>query len=228
MICSVCCIEKEEYHFRKKTSMCRPCQDEYLKQYYLEHKEEKKIYKQKHYQANKKKINEKQKQYYEANKDTILTLNGNWRKEHPDKMKEYLNKYHIKNENKLKAYKREYQKLWDKNPIHRVSSRFGAQLYSALRLRKRGRRWEQVVGYSLNDLMSHLESMFVQGMSWENYGEWHIDHIIPKKSFNYENENDKDFINCWSLDNLQPLWAEDNLRKSARLDYAQKLKAFYG
>ena len=53
-------------------------------------------------------------------------------------------------------------------------------------------------------------------MTWSNYGfyGWHIDHIELDCSFDYKSVNDKEFQKCWSLENLQPLWAEDNLRKN--------------
>jgi hypothetical protein len=54
-------------------------------------------------------------------------------------------------------------------------------------------------------------------MSWENYGKWHIDHITPLSSFDIQNYNDENFKKCWSLENLQPLWAEDNLKKSNKV-----------
>lgn len=71
--------------------------------------------------------------------------------------------------------------------------------------------------FTLEDLMKHLESKFQSGMTWENYGEWHIDHIRPESSFTYSSCKDKDFMLCWSLDNLQPLWKADNLRKGAKV-----------
>ena len=54
-------------------------------------------------------------------------------------------------------------------------------------------------------------------MNWDNYGEWHVDHIIPKSSFNFSSKHDKEFKECWALDNLQPLWAEDNIAKSDKI-----------
>jgi hypothetical protein len=72
-----------------------------------------------------------------------------------------------------------------------------------------------ILGYSLQDLMNHLESQFVEGMSWENHGEWHIDHIKPVCSFNFNSREDEDFKKCWALENLRPLWAKENLKKSA-------------
>lgn len=50
----------------------------------------------------------------------------------------------------------------------------------ALKGQKNGRKWEKMVGYSRHDLVRHLERQFVQGMSWDNMGEWQIDHIVPK------------------------------------------------
>ena len=57
-------------------------------------------------------------------------------------------------------------------------------------------------------------------MSWENMDEWHIDHIIPKSAFNFETYKDMDFKRCWSLSNLQPLWAGENSRKHNHLEKA--------
>ena len=74
------------------------------------------------------------------------------------------------------------------------------------------------LGYSLNDLKNHLESQFIEGMTWNNYGEWHIDHIIPRSSLPYESMEDVNFLKCWSLTNLQPLWARDNILKSNNID----------
>ena|SRR3990167_2666119 len=82
---------------------------------------------------------------------------------------------------------------------------------------KAGERWCSVVGYSIDELRGHLEPLFSDGMSWENYGEWHIDHIIPKSFFSFTSPEDAAFKQCWALTNLQPLWAEDNLSKSNRL-----------
>ena len=67
-----------------------------------------------------------------------------------------------------------------------------------------------LLGYSAIQLKEHLQKLFVDGMSWENWGEWHVDHIIPVS--NFDKLEKMSIIN--SLDNLQPLWAIDNLKKS--------------
>ena len=75
----------------------------------------------------------------------------------------------------------------------------------------------EILKYSPNDLIDHLERQFTDGMTWENYGKWHVDHIQPISSFNINEIGDEEFIKCWSLKNLQPLWGEDNIRKSNKI-----------
>lgn len=80
---------------------------------------------------------------------------------------------------------------------------------------KKAARTESIMGYSKEDLVKHLESMFKPGMTWENHGEWHIDHVIPISVMLKRGIHDVQVINA--LSNLQPLWAKDNHRKSAKL-----------
>jgi len=68
-------------------------------------------------------------------------------------------------------------------------------------------------------LIKYLEKKFEEGMSWENYGkEWHIDHKLPISKFNFKTTDDPDFKICWSLKNLQPMWAKENMSKNNKLE----------
>jgi hypothetical protein len=102
-------------------------------------------------------------------------------------------------------------------PQYRLSKNFSRLIGLALNGDKAGRHWETLVGYSLEDLKNHLEKHFSPGMTWKNYGEWHVDHKIPRSVFNFTSVNDLDFRRCWALKNLQPLWAKDNIAKLNRL-----------
>lgn len=101
----------------------------------------------------------------------------------------------------------------------------GAKLCDALRNgicrslkgHKNGRKWEMLVGYTLLELMEHLEKQFQPGMTFDNYGKWEIDHIRPRSSFRFVYHTDADFIRCWALENLQPLWKVDNIRKRDKI-----------
>lgn len=92
-------------------------------------------------------------------------------------------------------------------------------------LRKRGlsktHKTFDILGYIPTQLMHHLESQFVEGMSWDNMSEWHIDHIRPVASFTFNSVDDPEFKACWVLENLQPLWAFDNMSKGAKWEGAQ-------
>ena len=94
------------------------------------------------------------------------------------------------------------------NPRNRLSNRMAAGVKRLLRGQKNGRPWETLVGYTIDDLRSHLEKLFEPGMTWENYGKngWHVDHIRPMTAFVFVSYKDPEFRLCWSLDNLMPRW----------------------
>jgi len=74
----------------------------------------------------------------------------------------------------------------------------------------------EYVGCSIEDLRTHLENKFSEGMTWENQGKWHIDHIKPCASFDLDIEEER--LACFHFTNLQPLWGPDNLSKSDKYD----------
>ncbi len=73
----------------------------------------------------------------------------------------------------------------------------------------------ELVGCSREKLISHIESQFQNGMSWENRSDWHIDHIRPISSFNMLDLEEQ--RRCFHYTNLQPLWQADNLAKGCKL-----------
>jgi len=83
------------------------------------------------------------------------------------------------------------------------------------------------LGYTVSELKTHLESKFKDGMTWENYGQWHIDHVRPESWFSYDKIGDDDFKKCWSLENLQPMWAKDNIDKSNKYEGDHVPRKFY-
>lgn len=114
-----------------------------------------------------------------------------------------------------------YQYEWSKkkrreSAPHAINYRFRLAIRRSLARGKRGSSWESLVGYSLDDLMIHLERQFKGRMSWGNRGKWHIDHIQPLSSFKFTTPDDPDFKAAWALSNLRPLWAKENLSKNAK------------
>lgn len=108
------------------------------------------------------------------------------------------------------------------HPEQRINSIMASQIHRYIKRPKKGSRsknpidWEKLVGYKLSDLMAHLEAMFRKEMVWGNYGKWHIDHIRPISSFCFDSFDHPEFKECWALENLQPLWARDNLIKGSK------------
>ncbi len=79
----------------------------------------------------------------------------------------------------------------------------------------KSRRTTRLIGCSIERLRQHLEAQFAEGMTWDNHGEWHIDHIKPCASFDLADEAQQ--LECFNYTNLQPLWAKYNLSKGAKL-----------
>ena len=123
-----------------------------------------------------------------------------------------------------KTRRNELAKCRAKNDISfAIKTRMRSLVYRSLRMsleKKDGNKWQELTGYSINDLREHLEAKFSDGMSWQKFlmGEIHIDHIIPIAAFNITSYADPDFKRCWALNNLQPLWAEENIKKGAKLN----------
>lgn len=103
-------------------------------------------------------------------------------------------------------------------PKGRLDKLMSKYMRECLGAAKKGRSWRAILGYGPSELKVHLERQFVKGMGWHNRHLWHIDHRIPRASFKYVSPNDEAFKACWSLANLQPLWAEDNMKKGCRIE----------
>ena len=118
-----------------------------------------------------------------------------------------------------KAYARTWQRERRANdPQYRLNRNISRSISLALKDNKNGRHWESLVGYTVADLKKHLQKLFTADMTWDNYGKWHMDHVIAKIHFNYTKPEHADFKRCWALKNLQPMWASPNISKGAKLD----------
>ncbi|MEN6577093.1 MAG: hypothetical protein ABFD90_12175 [Phycisphaerales bacterium] len=112
--------------------------------------------------------------------------------------------------------RRQYQKAFYRQPKYRISRNVANAIRKSIRTGREFPWWERCLGYTWPQLKVHLESQFEPYMTWQNYGEeWHIDHIKPVASFEFEDYEDPGFRKCWALKNLRPLWAEENWDKNA-------------
>ena len=149
----------------------------------------------------------------------------NWKIKNRDKIALYRIKWSRKNrKDKSRIYDLKYTKTTRKNTRktrrqidikYRLDSNMGSAISSCLKRKKLGISWTNLVDYKMEDLVRHFELKFDRNMNWDNYGSyWCIDHIKPKSLFKYESADQKEFKDCWSLDNLQPLEKKENIVKS--------------
>lgn len=180
----------------------------YNAEYKKNNKDKEQIYNKKYYEAHKDDICE----YYQKNKDKINASTKEYREKNKDKRREYIKEYHQKNKDKINAYKRERNK--SKPTVKLVNvCRVRINKYYKLKGVVKSRHTMEMLGCTAEELRDHLQSQFTEGMTLENHGAWHIDHIIPLASANTEEE----IIKLCHYTNLQPLWAEDNWLKGTNI-----------
>ena len=156
-----------------------------------------KVYKAEYLKNNSEHVKEYKKEYHKNNHEYI---------------KEYRSQPDVKNKRNKKAReKRETDIDFKVNSVMRNAIR------KSLKGGKNGAHWESLVDYTCEELRAHLESLFTDGMTWENYGKgkykWNIDHVIARSIFNITSAECQEFRDCWALDNLQPLWETRNQEK---------------
>ena len=160
-----------------------------------------------------------QKAYYEQNKDIFAKKSKEWRKVNYEYWQQSRAKYYQNN----KEVFNKRNKKWVSKNRHKVNEwarQRRKQPYYKLREAHRsllrrtidGKKYD--LGYTREELKEHIEKLFSEGMSWDNYGEWEIDHIKPVKAFWDEGVTDPKIVSA--LQNLQPLWARDNRKKSSK------------
>lgn len=160
------------------------------------------------------------KKWIDNNKKYISNYYKDWSKENGDYLREKHTKWRDENRGHVNKYKRDYErKRRAEDPKYRLGVRTRTAVYTCLKEANvaKYRSTFDILGYTIEELMTHLESLFTDGMTWDNYGEWHVDHIIPMSSFVFESVDDDGFKECWKLDNLQPLWGPDNLSKGSKI-----------
>jgi hypothetical protein len=163
---------------------------------------------------------ESDKRHYFKNREKRLQYFSDWQKDNRDRLNDYHKKWREKNIDKHKEYKRNYEKNRKSNdPLYKLISNFRTAIYQVLKennIKKNGHYFE-ILKYTPEQLINHLEKQFSDEMTWDNYGDWHVDHKHPISLYNIKEIGDNEFMKCWSLDNLQPMWGVDNIKKSNKL-----------
>lgn len=188
------CTNKQKVEYRKNNK-------DKIREYALEYNKtpEYKARQQAYKDQNKERLKQVAKLYYDANKD---------------KKREYEKQYKANNRDKVNERMRKY---FATNPNARLSHNLRARFHDALKRAMVGKTANTMhfLGADIKTVKNHITQQFVAGMSWENYGEWEIDHILPVASFDLTSIEEQ--LKCFHYTNLQPLWKDMNRSKGKRI-----------
>lgn len=202
--CNICKIEQPIERFDRngkfRRAQCRDCRNTIARngpkrdrsEYKKQNAEAIQAYHQAHYIANRDSILQRGREYYRKNATAICDRTTAYRKAN----REWYNEYNRTRRDKLQKNIR--RGMW-----------------GCLSGRQKTSNTFLYIGCSVVELWQHLISLFQPGMTVDNYGEWHVDHIRPLASFDFTGDDMEDQLHtAWHYSNLQPLWAGDNLSKS--------------
>ncbi|CAB4196915.1 hypothetical protein UFOVP1290_435 [uncultured Caudovirales phage] len=216
---------KDKLYYRNR---CKICFLNFRKEYRKKNSHQDKNYKNK----NKDKILEYNKNYYKKNKDKcdLSNMKNYLKYKKCGKTKQYSTKYISLNKIKINEKARNLYRIKRKTDINfKLASNISRSIRYQLKLNsssKMNESCKKYLQYSIQELKEHLEKQFEPWMNWNNHGcymvkswvdndqstwKWQIDHIIPQSTFKYTSMEDEDFKKCWSLDNLRPYSAKQNV-----------------
>lgn len=220
-ICNCCKINKEDTEFKPKklrsgnmsiSSQCRECLNNKANAKYASESEEERLIRKnrvREYNANNRQLINALKRKY-ATVKRIEILNAVKHEQHVNTYMKHIKKPIKKYDGHVKA--REIHIHWT------VYNRLKKGIRRGLGELMLGSNWFGSLGYTVAQLKDSIESKFIDGMGWHNKELWQIDHVLPIRMFNLSSVDCKDFKECYSIDNLQPLWRNENIRKYHEVD----------
>jgi hypothetical protein len=192
-------------------------QKQYNKEYRLKNKEKIKQYNKEYRLKNKEKIKQCKKKYRLKNKEKQKQYEKKWRLNNKEKANQKCKEWRLKNKEYSKKYLSKYEKKRRKiDPNFKLIKNMRTRIWFALKRKYKSKSTIKLLGCSIEECWQHLESKFQPGMTRENHGLWHVDHIIPCASFDLKCPVQQ--LACFHYTNLQPLWAIDNIKKGAKYD----------
>lgn len=194
-------------------------------------KEEKRVYDIAYWNKNK----EKKKLYYSNHKPHILKYQTHYRAENKEKIKNYQIEYNKENKEYIQQRNKEYSKKYYTENKNKIQKRHNAyfktrkkydlnfklaynlrtRISHAINRNSKGGSTIKDLGWSIDQFKQYISLKFQTKMSWKNYGQWHLDHIIPLSSFNLTDR--PQFLKACHYTNYQPLWATDNFKKGNKI-----------
>lgn len=213
-LCKICYNSKQKDNRSNMDVFDKEKYKEWYKNYRKLNYDKITLKERKYQENNKEKEKNRKQKYREENREKMKNYSSDYRKKNKEKISENAKIYYQNNKNKRRVYENNKRKN-DTNfkIISSVRSRINLY-FKSCKIYKTNKTFD-IVGCTPKLLKEHLEKQFKGDMSWDNYGlyGWHIDHIIPLSSANTEEE----IYKLCHYTNLQPLWAEENIKKSNKI-----------
>lgn len=238
MVCAPCKKKESRDRYNMNREKIISQNSEWAKK----NKDKTREYKKSYKENNKEKLLESNRLYRENNPEKVKESKASWISKNPEYMREYRERnieritanakayakahaeenrlrvrvWRSENIDKVREMSREYMRRWRKTNEGKSVTFMRGCIARCVYNRKFGKRTSDLLGYTHEDLTTHIERQFEKWMSWDNYGKkWCIDHIVPIKHFLSIGVKDPSVINA--LSNLRPICIKENSRKSAEL-----------
>lgn len=201
-----CCQEILDINFfgtqgkrNRRDSNCKKCRNQKRKIYNKNNKEKRSATRKAYYQKNLNKMRQEKIRYGKKNKL---------------RKREYDLIYRAKKRESIKKYKQEWELKHRNDKILKIKRNLRRRVAHVLKGRSKADKTFNLIGCTPEFFIKYIESLWADGMSWENYGPkgWHVDHIIPCYSFDLSQEEEQ--RRCFHYTNQRPLWAWQNLSRS--------------
>lgn len=220
--CAKCKELKEFIYFHKHkrskdgyACRCKKCSLEDKKDYYERNKDKVKENVKEYRDKNIDVVKERVKSHYQENRDSLLEYKKNYHIKNKERLKELDSKWREENRERIRNKSREYiSNKRETDVFFKLKDRISGLIRSSIVSKgyKKLHRTEEILGCSIQEFKEYIESRFIEGMSWKNHGEWHLDHKTPVSW----GKTEREIYDLNHYINFQPLWSRDNLSKGNR------------
>lgn len=163
---------------------------------------------------NRERANAKSKRWRAENWSRHLHNTRGWREMNRDRCLSVRKQWRAQNAERLRTrYREYYEERLATDSLFRLKHHLRVRLRNALHGRSKSARTMELVGCSIEELRAHLEQQFINNMTWENYGQWHVDHRVPCAAWDLSDPEQQRACFHWS--NLQPMWGTENSSKGS-------------
>jgi hypothetical protein len=163
---------------------------------------------------NREAIAENNRRWTQANQEKRKQVARDWVRRNPDYVRKNAKEWRDRNlERARKNQRNSYCSRAQHDVLFCITQRLRARIHAALKGSGKSKSTFDLLGATKEEVLKHLESQFLPGMSWENRSEWHIDHIVPVGC----RKSEKHLHALFHYTNLRPLWGMDNQAKNAKI-----------